>query len=69
MDPKDFNLVKPAYSIQEATELMPFGRTKLLEDINSGKLEAARNGKTVVITAPALVRYITSFPPRKPKSP
>ncbi|MGH6846465.1 MAG: hypothetical protein ACREC0_03185 [Methylocella sp.] len=68
MDPKDFNLGKPVYSFKEVTDLMPFGRTKLLDDINSGKLEAVRNGKRVIITAPALVRYIASFQPRISKS-
>ncbi|MGH6847807.1 MAG: helix-turn-helix domain-containing protein [Methylocella sp.] len=69
MDKKDFNLTKAAYSIREAAEIVPFGRTKLTEDIASGKLEAVRNGKSVVITAPALVQYLESMPPHKPKAP
>ncbi|MGQ0444730.1 MAG: hypothetical protein ACT4O2_06305 [Beijerinckiaceae bacterium] len=63
MDENDFALTKPAYSVREVVDLMPFGRTKVLSDIDAGRLEALRNGKTVVITRPAIVRYINSFAP------
>jgi hypothetical protein len=61
MPTRDFNLTKPAYSINEVLEIMPFGRTKLYSAIKNGNLTATKFGKSTWILAPDLTAFLSSL--------
>ncbi len=46
-----FHFTKAAYTIKEALEILPFGRTYLWELICSGEIPVMRFGKRVAIAA------------------
>lgn len=50
------------FSIVEATQLLSLGRTKLGEEIDSGRLDAVRVGRRVLIPAQAINDYIAALP-------
>lgn len=51
-------LDKPLYRISEAVELLPYGRSKLYELINAGRIRTVKEGGTRLITAHAIAEYI-----------
>lgn len=56
-----------SYSIDEASKLTGFGRTKLYEAINSGKLAARKYGKRTVILDHDLKEFLVSLGPYAPR--
>ena len=62
MEPsQNYNLIKPAYSVNEVLAMLPFGRTKLYEAINSGKLKATKYGKSTWFLAPDITEFLSSL--------
>lgn len=59
---------KLAYSEPAAAKLADIGRTKLREEIRSGRLTARRVGKRVIITATDLQTWLDSLPPVAPNA-
>lgn len=52
-----------AYTIKGALERVPFtGRTKLLEEIDAGRLKTKRLGRRVLILADDLKAWVESLP-------
>jgi excisionase family DNA binding protein len=49
---------------ERAAELTGFSRTKIFEAIKAEKLTARKNGKTTVIEASELARWVRSMPAR-----
>ena len=58
----DFNLHKPAYSVNELLKILPCGRTLLYSVIKSGKLRATKLGKKTLFLAPDIVAFLDSLP-------
>lgn len=54
--------LKLAYSINETSEVLGVGRTKIYKEIAKGKLEARKIGKRTVVTSEGLNAYIASLP-------
>ena len=55
-------MTKLAYSIDEAVEAGAGGRTKIYEAIKAWELKAKKRGKSTVILAADLARYLESLP-------
>jgi excisionase family DNA binding protein len=53
-----------AYSPDEAAKASGQGRTKVFQDIKTGKLRAVKNGRRTLILRPDLEEYLRSMPPR-----
>jgi excisionase family DNA binding protein len=47
-----------AYSVKEALDLMPLGRTRLYREIADGRIKVLRSGRRVMIRREELVRYL-----------
>jgi hypothetical protein len=62
MNPQDFNLTKPAYSINEALDILPFGRTTLYAEVKAGRLIATKLGDKTILLAPHIAAYLASLP-------
>jgi excisionase family DNA binding protein len=52
-----------AYRIDKACEVSGFGKTKLYEEIGSGRLRAVKVGRRTLIPADDLRAFIESLPP------
>lgn len=63
MNPQDFNLNRPAYSVNEILEILPLGRTSLYAAIKDGALKATKFGKKTLFLAPDIVEFLTSLTP------
>lgn len=59
--------VKAAYTIAEFTEAFGIGKTKLFEEINTGRIKARKNGKRTIITAADAQAWLDALPIREPK--
>jgi excisionase family DNA binding protein len=59
---------KLAYSEPAAAKLADIGRTKLREEIRSGRLTARRVGKRVIITATDLQNWLDNLPAVTPSA-
>lgn len=57
-----------AYSELAAAKLADIGRTKLREEIKSGRLKARKVGKRVIITATDLKSWLDRLPPVTPSA-
>ena len=57
-----FNLTKPAYSVNEMLEMLPWGRTKLYELIKNGRLRVVKVGKKTLGLAPDIIKLLESLP-------
>ena len=62
MNSQNFNLTKPAYSVNEALELLPFGRTTMYAEIKAGRLIATKLGDKTILLAPNIAAYLGSLP-------
>ncbi|MCI5060691.1 MAG: helix-turn-helix domain-containing protein [Alphaproteobacteria bacterium] len=54
--------MKPAYTIQETIDFVPFGLTKLYQVINSGKLPAKKFGRKTIILRKDLEQFLADLP-------
>lgn len=61
----DYNLQKSAYTIDEALQVLPFGRTMLNAYIRSGQVEIMKFGRRTAIPAKSLVALLNKH--RVPK--
>jgi excisionase family DNA binding protein len=61
MNPQDFNLKYPAYSVNELLELLPLGRTSLYYAVKEGRLKAHKLGKKTLFLAPDIVVFLESL--------
>jgi excisionase family DNA binding protein len=57
---------KLAYTVGEATELSPCGRSSLYEAIATGELKARKLGRRTLIMADDLRSWLESLPALKP---
>ena len=53
---------KILYSVDEATHLCGLGRTRIYEEINSGRLKAVKSGKRTFIPASAIQDWVDQLP-------
>jgi len=58
---QNYNLNKPAYSVNEVLAMLPFGRTKLYQAINSGKLKATKYGKSTWFLSSDIAAFLDSL--------
>jgi excisionase family DNA binding protein len=57
---------KLAYTVDEATDLSPCGRSSLYEAIAAGELKARKLGRRTLIMADDLRSWLESLPTLKP---
>src|SRR5436190_19505536 len=65
-DPRDFNLHKVAYSINDLLEIGPDKRTNLYAAIKAGKLRVHKHGKNTITFAPDYAAYLAGIPEWQP---
>ena len=58
MSPIDYGLTKPAYSVNEMLDLLPFGRSRLYEMISDGTIKTVKVGKKRIGTAPDIAAFL-----------
>jgi excisionase family DNA binding protein len=61
--------MKLGYSVPEACDAVPCGKTKLYELIANGKLDARKVGATVIITAESLKAFHAALPAAEVRCP
>jgi hypothetical protein len=61
MTPQDFNLSRPAYSVNDLLSMLPMGRTGLYAAIKSGSLKATKHGKSTWFLAPDVAAFLNSL--------
>lgn len=61
MSPQELNLTKAAYSIDELTDIIPFGKTKLYAAIKAGDLTVSKYGKKTLVLAPDAAAFLTKL--------
>ena len=59
IDPRAFGLVKAAYSVREALELLSIGRTSLYAAIRRGDLKRVKVGRRTLFCATDLAAFLT----------
>jgi len=60
--PANFNLMKAAYSVNEALEILPLKRTSLYAAIKQGKLRATKFGNKTLFLAPDIAEFLAALP-------
>ena len=65
MKADDYNLTKPAYSVNEVLAMLPLGRTSLYAAIKDGKIKAQKHGKKTIFLAPDIAAFLASLPAMK----
>lgn len=58
---KDFNLTKPAYSVNDLLELLPLGRTSLYAAIKCGDLKSTKFGKSTWFFAKDVAAFLSKL--------
>ena len=61
MQNQNFNLTKPAYSVNDMLELLPLGRTRLYAAIKSGDLKATKFGKSTWFFAKDVADFLSKL--------
>lgn len=58
LTPETLGLKRPAYRLSHAIRdgILPWGKTKTYEKINSGDLVVLKDGNQTIVTAPAIVK-------------
>jgi excisionase family DNA binding protein len=59
LDPRALGLVKAAYSVREACELLSIGRSSLYAAMKRGELRRVKVGKRTLLCATDLVAFLT----------
>jgi len=59
---KSLPQTKLAYSVDEARTVIGLGRTRLFEEINSGRLLAVKAGKRTLIPARSIEAWLECLP-------
>jgi excisionase family DNA binding protein len=57
-DPRAFGLVKAAYTVREALELLSIGRTSLYEAVKRGDLKLVKFGKKTLVYAADMAAFL-----------
>ncbi len=60
---QNLNLNKPAYSVNEMLENLPFGRTKLYAVVKNGELKATKLGKKTLFLARDVADFLMALSP------
>jgi len=58
----DLGLKFPAYSIDGALQILPFGRTELYAAMASGQLKYRKRGKRRILLAPDIAEFLSCLP-------
>lgn len=58
---QDFNLTKPAYSVNELLDVLPMGRTKLYSAIKGGDLKPTKFGKSTWFLAKDVAAFLAKL--------
>jgi excisionase family DNA binding protein len=58
-DPRAFGLMKAAYSVREAVQLLSVGRTSLYAAVRRGELRSIKLGRRTLFCAPDLAAFLT----------
>jgi excisionase family DNA binding protein len=58
VDPREFGLVKAAYSVRETLELLSIGRTLLYRLVASGALRLTKLGKKTLFCASDIAQFL-----------
>lgn len=58
---QDFNLTKPAYSVNDLLELLPLGRTRLYAAIKCGDLKPTKFGKSTWFFAKDVAAFLSKL--------
>lgn len=53
---------KLAYSIDEALKVLPIGKTKLYEEIKSGRMKASKFGARTLIPVASIREWLSALP-------
>jgi hypothetical protein len=61
VDPREFGLIKPAYSVNETLILLPLGRSSFYAAIKDKRLKVAKFGKKTIVLAPDLAAFLASL--------
>lgn len=69
VDPRHFNLTRAAYSINDVMEATGLGRHTLYRAISEGRLHPKKEGRSTLILAAELARYLASLPDMRPVVP
>lgn len=56
---QDFNLTKPAYSVNDLLELLPLGRTRLYAAIKCGDIKSTKFGKSTWFLAKDVAAFLS----------
>jgi excisionase family DNA binding protein len=62
--PVDLNS-RIAFDVEEATQVTPFGRSHIYNEIRRGRLRAVKSGGRTLILKSDLEQYMASLPPMK----
>jgi excisionase family DNA binding protein len=60
----DLNL-RLAFDVEEATQVTPFGRSHIYNEIRRGRLRAVKSGGRTLILKSDLEAYMANLPPMK----
>lgn len=58
---QDFNLTKPAYSVNDLLEMLPMGRTRLYASIKCGDLKPTKYGKSTWFFAKDVAAFLSKI--------
>lgn len=58
---QDFNLTKPAYSVNELLDVLPMGRTRLYSAIKCGDLRPTKFGKSTWFLAKDVAAFLSKL--------
>lgn len=58
---------KQIFSVREAADLMPFGRSRVYEEIKDGRLKVKDTGHRMVVSLDAIKDWYASLPDAEPK--
>lgn len=61
IDPRQFNLTKAAYSVDEATDVLSIGRRTLEKAVAENRLQARKEGTRTLFLAGDLARYLANL--------
>ena len=59
LDPRNFGLIKAAYSVNETIDLLSIGRTKFYELVGSGDLKITKLGKKSLVYVTDIVALLS----------
>jgi excisionase family DNA binding protein len=61
LNPREFGLVKAAYSVNETLDLLSIGRTSLYKVVSQGALRPTKLGKKTLFYASDIAQFLTKL--------